>query len=174
MDNKQVAQSLLKIAKELVSAVKWKERDDSKGHRWTAVDGDYGAHVVEIEGPGIPLYRIMVMFPSGDAYKFKRQVKKVDEAKKIATKTLNALTDGGSSVDMSKEWKTASESRKAEQSSANRSANVAWSKLGVVIQIIEDIKLGTNLERRQEREIDSVVSELERAKESIRRMARKL
>jgi len=98
-------------ARELSAAsVKWTERDDSKGHRWTAILGEYGGHVVEIEGPGQPLYRIMLAMPDGEALKFKRQLKTIAEAKKVVNSTLKALADErAAGVDLTKQWKVAKE-----------------------------------------------------------------
>ena len=104
MDNTRVAQELVRIAKELIGA-SWREFDDKKGHRWAMYLGDYDAYITEIQGPGIPLYRVQVMFPSGDQFKYKRQMKNLKDAQKIAEKTLKALdSDNSAGVDLSREW----------------------------------------------------------------------
>lgn len=115
MDKQRVARELVRLAKELTAAIKVREFDDSKGHRWVFDDGMNIGWVKEIEGPGIPLYRILVTVEElGSTFKYKRQLKSQKEAAKIVSGILKALAfEGGGGVVM-RDWsKVASRRRQA-------------------------------------------------------------
>lgn len=94
---------ILKLARELIS-VSWREFDDGK-RRWTRDNGEFLWHIVEIEGPGIPLYRISLLIDStAETYKYKRQVKTLKEAQNIADRYTDVLKDDVASVDLSRNF----------------------------------------------------------------------
>lgn len=88
------------------AAVRVKEIKDRKGHCWVYDAGEYSGRLQEIEGPGIPLYRIMVSFPNGEVYKHRNQVKDFGKADKILRTTLKNLESDDSVI--LRDWKVAS------------------------------------------------------------------
>jgi len=92
----------LRSSTQVTADLAWKEVKDAKGHRWvgTSKDSNYGFHIVEIEGPGIPLYRIGGLLEDGTPIKYKRQVKTVKEAQQIAKKVYDALKSDYAGLDL--------------------------------------------------------------------------
>jgi len=83
--------------------ISWKEMDDKKGHRWVADvkdanDDVWAWQIVEFQGPGIPLYRIMVLTPDGKMLKAKGQKKSVGEAQAFAQTWANSALSGASMI----------------------------------------------------------------------------
>ena len=83
--------------------ISWKEMDDKKGHRWVADvkdanDDVWAWQIVEFQGPGIPLYRIMVFTPDGKMLKAKGQKKSVGEAQAFAQTWANSALSGASMI----------------------------------------------------------------------------
>ena len=119
---KRVARELLRLAQSVVgdetpsrqrSAARWKEFDDSKGHRWTQDNDSHLWHITEIEGPGVPLYRLAVLvddvegFEKADAFKHKKQFKSLKEAQRVAAKWTKILEDdNAASIDLRREFVT--------------------------------------------------------------------
>ena len=83
--------------------ISWKEMDDKKGHRWVADvkdanDDVWAWQIVEFQGPGIPLYRIMVLTPDGKMLKAKGQKKSVGDAQAFAQTWANSALSGASMI----------------------------------------------------------------------------
>jgi len=112
-DEQRVARELVRLAGELMAAIKVREFDDSKGHRWVFDDGTNIGWVKEIEGPGIPLYRILVTVEElGSTFKYKRQIKSQKEAAKIVRGVLKAFAfEGGGGVIM-RDWSKVASARR--------------------------------------------------------------
>ncbi len=81
------------------AAVKWVEKDDSKGRRWVAdANGDTfdAAHIHEIKGPGIPLYVLKFILKDGTPIQQRKEFKKLDDAKKAAETWMKSDEDKAS------------------------------------------------------------------------------
>ena len=104
----KVSSELLKLAREMV-AVRWKEFNNSKGHTWTQNHDTHMWHITEIEGPGIPLYRLALIiddlegFRPGAMFKYKRQLPSFKKVQKIAAGWTKAFEDeAAGGIDLSK------------------------------------------------------------------------
>jgi len=105
MDRLRIAGELLEMAREIVSvSIREKEFDDRLGRRWVLDSGDYAGYIREIEGPGIPLYIVSVLFPNGNEYRLKGLEEKLSVAKKGLKKLLNALESDASGGVIMTDW----------------------------------------------------------------------
>lgn len=102
-DRQVVAAKLRDLADRVAGSVRWQERDDARGHRWVAdvsdPNGDrWSWQIVEFQGPGIPLYRVMVLDPDGTMLKWKKQPKSLREAQKFVENWAKSTTSGASLI----------------------------------------------------------------------------
>jgi len=91
------------------SALQWKEVQGPLGPMWLARIKDqrgdtFTWEIREIQGPGIPLYRVSLMLSPTYVFKWKRQVKSLREAKVFAAKWSPSLVDEGTSVDLTSDF----------------------------------------------------------------------
>jgi hypothetical protein len=66
---------------------RWVEKNDHLGHRWMldAKGNTFDAfHITEIQGPGIPLYRLQAILTDGRTLKARRQLKDLGDTQKVA------------------------------------------------------------------------------------------
>jgi len=132
VDNKNqlAAKELLRVAK-LLTGKAWKEFDDKLGHRWAKDEGDHVWHITEIEGPGIPLYRLMLNHDEYGVLKLRKQLKSLRDAQGMATDYTKQLKGDGSII-FTKFVKASERERRASGIKRQASARPRIAKKGEV------------------------------------------
>jgi hypothetical protein len=91
------------LTKTAASAIRWIEKADRLGKRWVtditdSNDDVWAWSIQEFQGPGIPLYRVLVITPDGAMLRWKRQVKTFQEATKFVQAWARSAQSGASLI----------------------------------------------------------------------------